>query len=262
LFAQHLPRHNIGVVFQSGDKDFIARFQEFAPPALRDEVYGLGRPVSKNNLVVMFGINKTAHRFAHRFIGVGSALAEVVDAAMNVGIIVFHEAGHRFDHRARFLRARSRVEIGERVIVHALRQSGEILAVAVDGEQFVFRCIASRAGDFELRSFQPPFDFAAENILPLFDFDFVEHFADEGFDQQGACLCFVQSACAEIEHRVIVQIADRAAVAAFHIVGVNFQFRLGVHFGLVGQKQRAAELIAVGFLRVLGDDDFTLENAA
>ncbi len=51
-------------------------------------------------------------------------------------------------------------------------------------------------------------------------------------------------------------------MAAFHVVGVYFQLGLCVEFGSLGQQQGLAELMAIGPLRVLPDENFPLKDAA
>ena len=50
------------------------------------------------------------------------------------------------------------------------------------------------------------------------------------------------AAGAQEEQGVGVEFARRRAVAALHVVGVDFEFRLGDDFRLVRQQQRAAQL--------------------
>ena len=155
LLAQHLPRHDVGMMFEGGNEYFVPGFQKFAPPRLRDEINRFGAAMREDDFIVMFGIDETPHRAAHGFVFVGRALAQPINAAMDVGVIVFHEARHRLNHHAWFLRRCRRVEIDERMPKHRLRQNGKILTILFDGkctwrragEQFVFRRITNRAGD-------------------------------------------------------------------------------------------------------------------
>ena len=48
---------------------------------------------------------------------------------------------------------------------------------------------------------------------------------------------------------------------AFHIVGINFQLRLGVDLRVVGEQQVAVGLLGVGLLRIFVDDNAAVENA-
>ena len=50
-------------------------------------------------------------------------------------------------------------------------------------------------------------------------------------------------------------------MTAGDIVGIDFQFRLGVHSGLGGEQQGLARLVAVGAAGMLAHDDPPLEDA-
>ena len=65
----------------------------------------------------------------------------------------------------------------------------------------------------------------------------------------------------QIEFKPLVERAGGRTVAADHVVGEDFQFRLVVGFRLVRQQQRARHHLAVGLLRVRLDDDLALEDA-
>ena len=64
----------------------------------------------------------------------------------------------------------------------------------------------------------------------------------------------------QVEHRVLVELPDRRAVRALHVVGEDLQLRLGVDLRVVGQEQRLVGLLRVGLLRVLADDDLAVEH--
>ena len=72
----------------------------------------------------------------------------------------------------------------------------------------------------------------------------------EGLDQDGAAPR--PSGCRGCADRTAlrVEIADRGAVAAFHVVGEDFQLRLGVDRGAPAQQQMLVHLLRVGLLRV------------
>ena len=56
--------------------------------------------------------------------------------------------------------------------------------------------------------------------------------------------------------------ADGRAVGAAHVIGEDFQLRLGVYLGVGGQQQSLVGLLGVGLLRVGPDEDFAVEDAA
>ena len=61
----------------------------------------------------------------------GRALGQRVDAAVHVRVRRLVELGHRVEHLARFLRARGRVEEGERLAVERLLEDGKVRPQAV-----------------------------------------------------------------------------------------------------------------------------------
>src|SRR5947207_3357335 len=58
--------------------------------------------------------------------------------------------------------------------------------------------------------------------------DQLDRLPGESFDQHSARLVAWDAAGAQIKKRRLVEIADGGAVAAFHVVGVDFEFGLGV----------------------------------
>ena len=70
------------------------------------------------------------------------------------------------------------------------------------------------------------------------------------------------AAAAQIEELVRIELADRRAVAALHVVGEDLELRLAVDLGLRRQQQRLVHLIAVGLLRAARDLDLALKHAA
>ena len=74
--------------------------------------------------------------------------------------------------------------------------------------------------------------------------------------------CVGEAAGAQVEHRVVVELPDRRAVRALHVVGEDLELRLGVDLRVVGEQQRAVGLLGVGLLRVRPDDDLAVEHRA
>ena len=92
--------------------------------------------------------------------------------------------------------------------------------------------------------------------------DALDRLADEGLDQQRLGLRAGNAARAQIEQQVLVELAGGRAVAALHVVGEDFQLRLVVGLGLLGQHQRVRGHLGVGLLRARPHDDLALEHAA
>ena len=70
---------------------------------------------------------------------------------------------------------------------------------------------------------------------------------EKGAHQQRARLAFGNAARAQIEQQFRIQIADRRAMGAFHVVGEDFQLRLQID---LGASRRAANLSPSGGCRI------------
>ena len=75
-----------------------------------------------------------------------------------------------------------------------------------------------------------------------------------------ARLGLADAAGAQVEDRVRVELADRRAVRALHVVGEDLELRLGVDQGVARQQQVLVRLLRVGLLRVRPDDDLAVED--
>ena len=72
-------------------------------------------------------IEKPLKGGARLFVDLRRALAEPVDAAMDVGVLLGVVAGQAIDHGLRLLRRRGVVEVHERLAVDPLPQDREVL---------------------------------------------------------------------------------------------------------------------------------------
>src|SRR5699024_9063769 len=73
---------------------------------------------------------------------------------------------------------------------------------------------------------------------------------------------FVDAAAAQVVDGVLIELAHGRAMGGDDVVGVDFQFRLGIDLGLLGQQQGIRGLLGIGFLCVLVNDDLAVEHAA
>ena len=71
----------------------------------------------------------------------------------------------------------------------------------------------------------------------------------------------VDAAAAQIEDRVLVELADGGAVAALDVVGEDLELRLGVDLRVVGQQQVLVHLLRVALLRVRAHEHLAVEDA-
>src|SRR5258705_5506266 len=109
---------------------------------------------------------------------------------------------------------------------------------------------------------QPRGDLVDQRVAQARVLDALDRLADEGLDQQPLGLLCRNAARLEIEQEVVVKRAGGRAMTALHIVGVDFQFRLAVGLGLLGQEQRMRRHLGVGLLRLRRNRDSALEYTA
>ena len=108
-----LPRHEVRVVLELGDHDDVAGAEVGEPVGVGDQVQGLGGVAHEDDLAVRRGVDEGAHLLAGALEARGRALAERVDAAVDVRVRVLVELAHRVEHLARLLGRRGRVEVGD-----------------------------------------------------------------------------------------------------------------------------------------------------
>ena len=108
FLAEHLPRHDVGVVLHGGDEHFVAGADVRAAVGLRDQVDGLGGAADEDDLARVGGVDEVpapsrAPPRAPRW----RATLSVMHAAMNVGVVVLVVvARSRRSPRAAFARWR------------------------------------------------------------------------------------------------------------------------------------------------------------
>ena len=90
----------------------------------------------------------------------------------------------------------------------------------------------------------------------------IQRLRQEGAHQDGTGFRVRNATAAQVEHLLRVQFANGRAVAALHIVGEDFEFRLGIDLRVRRQQQRLVHLVAVGLLRIRAHLDLALKHAA
>ena len=114
------------MVLELGREHDVARAEVLQPPGVGDEVDRLGRVADEDDLARRRGVHERTHLLARALEPRGRALAELVDAAMDVRVRRLVEVRHRVEHLPRLLRARRRVEEGERLAVEGLLEDREV----------------------------------------------------------------------------------------------------------------------------------------
>ncbi len=110
------------------EQNHVAGLEVFCSPRTRDEIDAFGRAARENDFVGAFGIDEFRGAGARGFKRVRGAIAQFVDAAMDVGVVVLVIMHERVNHRARFLRRGGVVEINQRLAVDFLIQDRKILS--------------------------------------------------------------------------------------------------------------------------------------
>ena len=120
LGGELLPGHDVGVVLETADDDFVIGADVLPTPALRDQIDRLGRAADEHDFVGGRRVQKAAHLLARPLVGVGRAGGEFVRGAVDVGVFVLVEIFQRRDDRRRLLRGRRVVEPDQSPAVDAL----------------------------------------------------------------------------------------------------------------------------------------------
>ena len=124
----HLPRDEIAVMLELGEQDGVAGLEVVERPCRGDKIDALGGAASEDDLLGGAGVDELRDAFASTFVNAGGAIAQLVNAAMDVGVVVLVVALDGLENLTRFLRGGAVVEVDERVPVDLLIQDREIFA--------------------------------------------------------------------------------------------------------------------------------------
>ena len=94
-----------------GNEDLVTCLQSAAAVALRDQVDRFGRPAHEHDLARACGVDEPPHLLARDFVGLRRTLAQIMNAAMNVGVEILVVANLAVDDRFRLLGRRGVVEV-------------------------------------------------------------------------------------------------------------------------------------------------------
>ena len=93
-----------------------------------------------------------------------------------------------------------------------------------------------------------------------FDAHLLDDIVCEGHHEQHAGFGFGYSSRTHVEKGVRVELAGRCAVAALHVVGIDFELRLGIDVGLLGGAEVAVGLYGRGLLGALPHENAAVED--
>ena len=128
----HLPRHDVRVMLHLRDEDLVALVQELPSPALRHEVEGFGDAPREHDRLGTRCTEEPREVRARALEQLGGLLAQHVEAAVGVRVVVRVEVGLRVDHLLRLLRRRGAVQVDHGPIAHRAREDREVLADLLD----------------------------------------------------------------------------------------------------------------------------------
>ena len=257
-------------MLEGGGDDLVARAQVRAAPALRHEVDRLGRAADEDHLV-RAGAEEAGDPRARVLVSRGGLGREPVDAARDGAVPGDVELLDRGEHGERLLRRGGAVEEGKRPL--RARERGELGADDLDvvrrkglerGRRPLHR--GSRRPQTASRTVSPCGIQANRNSCSSCRSgshpDALHQVGGEGVGEQAPRRLDADAARAQVEDRVLVELADGRAVRAAHVVGEDLELGIGVDQRLRGEQQVAAGLLGVGLLRLRVDVDAAVEDAA
>ena len=134
--ADELPRHDVRVVLDRRDKHLVTRPEPGPAEALCDEVHTLRRAPYVHDLARLGRVEEALPGDPCSLVEPGRALAQVVHAAVDVGVVLGVEAGDGVDHLPRLLRRGGVVEVHEGPAVgDGLAEQREVRPHAFDVER-------------------------------------------------------------------------------------------------------------------------------
>jgi hypothetical protein len=108
--------------------DLVPRAEVGPPPGISDEIYCFCRIAGENEAVCVWRLDEAGDFDSRLFVGGRGLLGETVEAAVNIGIVVFVIANEGIDHDLRLLSGRGIIEVHEGYPMHLAPQDGKVLA--------------------------------------------------------------------------------------------------------------------------------------
>src|SRR5208282_3119648 len=108
------------------DDDFVAFVNVLPTPGSGHKVNRFGSPANKNNFLMPAVIDELPHLSARVLICCRCALAQFMNAPVNVGAISFVIVAEAFDNTSGFLRRCCVVQVHERMAMYGLMKCGEV----------------------------------------------------------------------------------------------------------------------------------------
>lgn len=173
-----------------------------------------------------------------------------MNTTMHRRVAMTIKLGLGVNHLARFLRTGGAVEISQRQTVYLTRKHRKVGPHFVDGKN-------------HLAPPRQPLTDSGQHLLfkPLITQCF-RQFGSEGVNDHLLGILLIDPARAQIEYLFIINTPHRRAVAAFHIICIDFQLRFRIHFRQFAHQQIVVGHLTIRFDGVLRDVDQTVKYRA
>src|SRR6516164_4453354 len=102
-------------MFHGGDEDFVAGADLASAETGGDQIDPLGGAADKNDLARLGSVQKALDFDSGHFVFVGGPLTEVMDAAVNVGVLFAVESIQSVDDDLRFLSRGGIIQVDQRL---------------------------------------------------------------------------------------------------------------------------------------------------
>ena len=134
LFRQHLPRHDVRMVLERRQDDFVARADELAAIAVHHEVDRIGRAAGEDHFAIFARVDEALQLAARFLVFGGRGFGQIVHTAIDVGMLRGLVAHQTVDHRLRHLAGCRVVEIDQRLAADLELEDRKIGADALNVE--------------------------------------------------------------------------------------------------------------------------------
>ena len=132
--AQEMPGHDVGVVLHDGEEDLVPLPDMRDAIGRGDEIDRLGGVAGEDDLGVGPRIEEAAHALARLLEIGGREVAQIMQPAMHIGVVLAIGALDGVEHELRLLRRGAVVEIDEVLAVDLAREDREVGADRLDVE--------------------------------------------------------------------------------------------------------------------------------
>ena len=142
FFGNELPRNDVGVVFQDGNDDFVARLERGLHVSVCNQVNGFGRTADENDFLCRRSADKVTDNAACVLVSIRRSGGKRVRTTVDVRVFVFVVVLEAVNDLLRPLRCCSVIEPNQRMTVDLLRKNREVgtdlgKCLGTDADRFV-----------------------------------------------------------------------------------------------------------------------------